>query len=205
MHDYNLSVIIYNLKNDKSTEVLLPVTEQTLKEYLQLDGFNDKNLYISSCGRGAGQDIKKLIDAKISQKAVDIKLLNQIGEIVKKSDIDRLCALNGLIEIAKVKTPQDIIKIDKTLDKYKMIFYGSEQRKETLGYHLYNHFKSKVPAYKRSVEYIENIVDDFHKISKGHFTKYGYLVKDFDKIKAKCTNKGLIKDVEKMKDEAIHE
>ena len=103
MQDYDLSVIIYNLKNDKSTELRLPVTEQALKEYLQLDGFYDKNLYISSCGRGAGQDVRKLIDAKISQKAIDIKLLNQIGEIVKKSDVDRLCALNGLIEISKIK------------------------------------------------------------------------------------------------------
>lgn len=190
MGNYRFVVKIANTENDKIESFCLPVTEETLKEKIQINNFDDNNLLLLSMERYSGLEVKKLIDSKIEQKEINIKTLNQISEIMKDYNIDDLIVLNALISIGKIKTPQDIIKGQKYNKKYSVIYYGTELEKERLGNYIYNEFPHKKTLCERSEEYRLKLVDDFHKTVKGEFTKYGYLVKDFKKIKAKCTNKG---------------
>lgn len=190
MENYRFVVKIANTENDKIDSFYLPVTEETLKEKIQINSFDDNNLLLLGIERYSGLEVKKLIDSKIEQKEINIKTLNHIGQIIKDYNIDDLIVLNALISIGKIKTPTDIIKGQKINKQYSVIYYGTELEKEKLGNYIYNEFPHTKPIYERSKEYKLKLVDDFHKIVKGEFTKYGYLVKDFNKIKAKCTNKG---------------
>lgn len=190
MFNYRLKVKIVNTKNDKLQEFYLPVNEEILKEKIGIQSYNDENLLILSIGRSAGKSVQDFFNASIQRKDINIKQFNEIGKLFSKYDIEKAIIANALTDVGKIKKWQDFIKLDKELNKYMVIFYGTELEKEKLGNYIYNSFPHKKPIYERSTEYKEKLVDDFHSLVKGKFTKYGYLVKDFDKIKAKCTNKG---------------
>ena len=203
MENYRFVVKIANTENDKIESFYMPVKEETLKEKIQINSFDDSNLLLLSMDRYSGLEVKKLVDSKIEQKEINIKILNQISEIMKDYNIDDFIVLNALISIGKIKTPQDIIKGQKYIKQYSVIYYGAELEKEKLGNYIYNEFPHKKPVCERSKEYELKLVDDFHKAVKGEFTKYGYLVKDLKKIKAKCTNKGfqIIEEVQGYEEE----
>lgn len=191
MQKSRVTLKIANLENDKIQEFYLPVEEETLEQEIGIESYTDKNLTMLEVGRGGGKRVQQLLNSCIQRKNIDIKQLNEIGKIFSEYDkIEPFITINAFIEIGKIKKWQDIMKVNKELNKYQVIFYGSELEKERLGIYIYNSFQHKKPVYERNKEYREKLVDDFYKYSKGHFTEYGYLVKDFDKIKAKCTNKG---------------
>ncbi len=187
---YNISLKVVNTENDIVEEFFLPVKIEILQEKLQINNFDDKNLLMLMCGRYGGKDIQKILNNSIQNKTINIKQINEIGKLFTRYDLEKAITINALVQAGKIKKWQDIIKMDKNLDKYKVIYYGEKLEKERLGIEIYNSFKHKIPVYKRSKEYREKIVDDFNKCCNGYFTEYGYLVKDFEKINAKCTNKG---------------
>ena len=82
MENYRFVVKIANTENDKIDSFYLPVTEETLKEKIQINSFDDNNLLLLSMERYSGLEVKKLIDSKIEQKEINIsqELSAKVGE-----------------------------------------------------------------------------------------------------------------------------
>ena len=182
---YRCMLKIANIENDKTVEVFLPVTTDTLNKTIGINDFDDKNLRILECGRSCGQNIQKILNAHIQNKSITMRQINEVGKVLSRYDIDQAITMCAFVEVGKIKSWYDILKMDAEVDKYQVIFYDSELKKERLGNYIYNEFQHRKPIYERSKEYKEKLVDDFHKYAGGNFTKFGYLVKDFEKINAR--------------------
>lgn len=179
-------ILIQNKYSKDYKEYEAPIKEEELKN-INLTGFDDKNTVIGMVKGNIGAELKNLIQSYIEQEKgkPNMKTLNKIGEIISNSKTNKIILINALIEIGKIKNIENLIYFNasKKIDKFKIFYYDVRTNSERIENYLSDSKKNKEDIIvKRNNEYVR-IRDNYGNKLEKYFTSYGYLVKDFQKLK----------------------